>query len=240
MKSFNAGVADRLGHYVYRLIDPRDGQTFYIGRGQRNRVFAHIRAELKLRDDEDELSEKLETIKKIIEAGLEVIHVIHRHGMDEDTAAEVEAALIDATRGLTNVASGHGSNERGPAHVKELQDRYGLKIMEIDPNHRLLVIKVRQRSVDEKGSLYHAVRGCWLVAPERADRAEYVLAIVEGVCRGVFRPDGPWKPCEGRERRYEFDGHAVFGEIAERYVGKLIPENMRKQGMAAPFLYAGC
>ena len=31
MKKFSKGVAEQLKHYVYRLIDPRDGQTFYIG-----------------------------------------------------------------------------------------------------------------------------------------------------------------------------------------------------------------
>ena len=30
---------------VYRLIDPRNGETFYVGRGKGNRVFSHIRAD---------------------------------------------------------------------------------------------------------------------------------------------------------------------------------------------------
>jgi hypothetical protein len=28
---FTKEVADALGYYVYRLIDPRNGQTFYVG-----------------------------------------------------------------------------------------------------------------------------------------------------------------------------------------------------------------
>jgi uncharacterized protein len=43
--SFPPEVAARLGTYVYRLIDPRSGETFYVGKGRGNRVFAHIRAE---------------------------------------------------------------------------------------------------------------------------------------------------------------------------------------------------
>ncbi|MCR2307669.1 hypothetical protein NSX65_32680, partial [Salmonella enterica] len=38
---FPSGVIEHLGWYVYRLIDPRDGSTFYVGKGKGNRVFAH-------------------------------------------------------------------------------------------------------------------------------------------------------------------------------------------------------
>src|SRR5437762_8658205 len=92
-ESFPADVASKLGTYVYRLIDPRNGETFYVGKGQGNRVFAHIHEEQSL--DGDELSDKLKRIRDIRLAGFEVAHVIHRHGMNEQTGFEVEAALMD-------------------------------------------------------------------------------------------------------------------------------------------------
>jgi hypothetical protein len=94
IESFPAEVAGQLKTYVYRLIDPRNGETFYIGKGQGNRVFSHIRAEQDL--EGDDLDNKIKRIREIRLAGCEVAHVIHRHGMDEKTALEVEAALIDA------------------------------------------------------------------------------------------------------------------------------------------------
>ena len=42
MDDFPDEVAGQLGHYVYRLVDDRE-VTFYVGKGQRNRAFAHIR-----------------------------------------------------------------------------------------------------------------------------------------------------------------------------------------------------
>ncbi len=79
-------------YYVYRLIDPRNGETFYVGKGKDNRVFQHAKAEPGA--IADELTEKLKRIREIRNTGFEVAHVIRRHGMDEDTAFEVEAALI--------------------------------------------------------------------------------------------------------------------------------------------------
>ena len=36
MNGFPEACFDTLGCYVYRLIDPRNGKTFYIGRGRGN------------------------------------------------------------------------------------------------------------------------------------------------------------------------------------------------------------
>ena len=40
---FPQEVVEALGCYVYRLIDPRNGETFYVGRGRGQRVFAHVK-----------------------------------------------------------------------------------------------------------------------------------------------------------------------------------------------------
>ena len=54
---FTLDVQNELNYYVYRLIDPRDGSTFYIGKGKGNRIFDHINSAIKLEDDEDELED---------------------------------------------------------------------------------------------------------------------------------------------------------------------------------------
>lgn len=186
INEFPPGVMEHLGWYVYRLIDPRDGSTFYVGKGKGNRVFAHMRGEVAIADDNELLSNKLKQLREIRLAGLEVIHVIHRHGMaDEKTAYEVEAALIDAYPGLTNIMNGAGSNEYGAAHIKELIATYQPETVVFQ--HKVLMISVNRSSKDV--DLYDAVRFSWRVSIERACKAEVILATVRGIVRGVYIAD---------------------------------------------------
>jgi hypothetical protein len=79
VEKFSPGVADKLGCYVYRLIDPRNGMTFYVGRGQSDRVFSHANdvavAATELEDDE--------VLKKTPERG-----VLHADQIERLYAAE--------------------------------------------------------------------------------------------------------------------------------------------------------
>src|SRR5438309_92458 len=122
---FSKHVSDKLGYYVYRLIDPRNGETFYVGKGVGNRVFAHVKGEVGA--DDDELTNKVLRIRQIRVAGFEVAHVVHRHGLSEEQALEVEAALIDAYPEATNQIGGRASDERGLMHAKQIIERYEAK-----------------------------------------------------------------------------------------------------------------
>src|SRR5580693_8194802 len=98
---FPSEVAERLKWYVYRLIDPRNGETFYVGKGRGDRIFQHAKNALTPGDDDDDGADlKLQRIKEIKSTGLDVGHVVHRHNMDESTAYQIEAAVIDAFPGL--------------------------------------------------------------------------------------------------------------------------------------------
>ena len=55
----------------------------------------------------------------------------------------MEAALIDAYPGLTNIVGGEGSNDYGPANASELAARYMTGEMEFDPDHKIMVIKIK-------------------------------------------------------------------------------------------------
>jgi hypothetical protein len=251
---FSIEVQKQLGYYVYRLIDPRNGNTFYVGKGKGSRVFAHIQGALKndgALDEEDDEDLKTSTILEIRNAGLEVLHVIHRHGMDNDTALEVEAALIDAYPGLVNKISGKGA-DFGVMNAREIEALYGSKTVDFGGD-KCVIIKTRQSRVDDFG-YYDSVRFAWVANPERLNGADYVICAVNGIVKKVYRTDGPWKAIEpgkitpGFERfgaadidgriRYGFTGGEVTDpHITARYVNRALPQDMRRRGMANPVLY---
>ena len=181
MEKFSPGVADRLGCYVYRLIDPRNGMTFYVGRGRGDRVFSHANGTAAATELEDDESLKKKIIHAIRNDHFEVQHVIHRHGMDEKTAREVEAALIEAYLGLSNVQSGYAP-ERSVQHADQIERLYTAKEAVFLEN--VLMININQRI--EEVPIIDAVRYAWKVSKPRAEKVRYVLAVKRGIIVGAF------------------------------------------------------
>lgn len=235
---FPADVARKLKTYVYRLIDPRNGETFYIGKGKENRVYSHIHVEGNL--EGDELDNKLRRIREIRLGGFEVAHVIHRHGMDDSTAFEVESALIDAYPGLTNLAGGVGGNEFGAMHAREIIQRYAAAVAEF--RHKALLISINRSAAET--SLYEATRYAWKISRSNAKKAEVILATVQGLIVGAFVADN-WLDATsanfpGREEvpgRLGFVGREAPEEMKRMYIGKRVPDEYRKRGAANPIKY---
>lgn len=236
---FPPDVVEKLQTYVYRLIDPRNGETFYVGKGQGNRVFSHIHAEVS--HDGDEIDEKLRRIREIHLAGLEVGHVIHRHGMSEETAVEVEAALMDAYPGLTNIAGGTGSSDYGPMHATEIIRRYSAALADFS-RHKAVLISVNRSALER--SLYEATRYAWKMSKRKAEEAEVVLPTVQGLIVGAFVPE-KWLDAtprnfpgrDGEPGRIGFVGREAPREIVTLYKGKRVPDEYRKRGAANPIRY---
>ena len=235
---FPPDVVPKLKTYVYRLIDPRNGETFYVGKGQGNRVFAHIRDELS--QDGDELSDKLKRIREVRLAGFEVAHVIHRHGMDDATAFEVEAALMDAYPGLSNVAGGTGSSDYGAMHAREIIRRYSAP--PADFRHNAILISVNRSAAET--SLYEATRYAWKISRKKAMQAEVILATQRGLIVGAFVAED-WLPATAQDfpghedapGRWAFIGREAPAELRDQYVGKRVPDEYRKKGAANPIKY---
>jgi hypothetical protein len=160
--------------------------------------------------------------------------------MDEKTAVEVEAGLIDAYPGLTNIVGGAGSSDCGTMHAREIISRYCAEPAVF--RHKALLISVHRSAATT--SLYEATRYAWKVRKSKAKRAEVVLATVRGLIVGAFVAHD-WLEAtaanfpghEDAPGRLGFVGEEAPVKIRRLYVGKRVPDEYRKPGAANPIKY---
>lgn len=199
---FLPAVTERLGSYVYVLIDPRDGRIFHVGSGTGDRCF---------RDPDRAPGErgrsKLATIREIEAAGQRVRIDILRHGLDRKTAATVEAAVTEVL-GSTDPrdhVTGDDTFGVGRMSVGEINKVYGATPVTILPEHPVALICIPpafRRGTDRQ--LYEMTRGWWK-AGARRERARWAFAVSDGVVRAVYRIEG-WEPARAGNR-WGFRGH---------------------------------
>lgn len=239
MKSFSASITESLGFYVYLLIDPETDQVFYVGKGTGNRIFAHLAFAIKSPKETD----KLNKIREIRRKGLEVKYLIHRHGLSEKEAFEVEASLIDfiGLDSLTNRVTGQKSNNRGQMTVTDVIAMYEAPVIKIcEPALLITVNRLFRRGMDAS-SLYEITRGNWVVG-KRRDKVKYAFAIYNGIVRQVYEIDY-WFPVEARDpkqktrQRWRFEG-SISSEM-KHYVGGNV-ENYISLGAQNPIKYVNC
>ena len=236
--AFPPSVIERVGYYVYTLADP-EGKVFYVGKGQGNRVFAHVSESLANPSPKD----KLATIREIHERGGQVRHEIVRHGLDESAAFEVESALIDyiGLDDLTNEVAGAGMEIRGRMTLAEIVAAYSSPpIIIVEPSLLIIVNRLFERNIDA-GRLYEITRGNWVLGTRR-NRATFALSVFRGVVRQVYRIRA-WNQTTARSAtqkvqvRWRFDGEVATD--LQHYVGGNVATYI-KRGAQSPTKYLNC
>lgn len=234
---FPKSVIEKLGYYVYLLIDPETNKVFYVGKGTGNRIFAHINSAISSPLESD----KLDKIRLINSKGLHVKHFIVRHGLTEKEAFEVEAALIDYIdiRDLTNVVAGHHSYDRGLMIITEIIAQYNAPEIEIaEPVILITVNRLYKRNMNED-KLYEITRGDWVVG-ERRNKAKFAFSVYNGVVRQVYEIQ-KWFPIKARSQeaktqdRWRFTG--IVAKDLQHYVGGCVEKYIGSQN---PIKYVNC
>ena len=247
ISKFDSSAIDHLKHYVYRLMDPRSGHTFYVGKGQKNRVFDHLAGDIE-RDGDELLPLKLEMIAAIRKAGLEPHVIIHRHGMDNQTALVVEAALIDAFPELSNLVSGQHSTDFGCRSANEIADLYSAPIADLT-DVRAVLINIRS-SLLKGRSVYDGARYHWVLKSYKANSSGIVVAHDSGFIRGIFQECHWFRDTDDRFKKFWSEGRVPKGRFG--FVGKeasdpklkgllrqrLDPSIYQRRGAANPIRYS--
>lgn len=245
---FDEKTIQKLGYYVYLLVDPRDKMPFYVGKGIGNRVFAHLAGALK---EEEMNSLKYDVIRELHSQGFKPEHLIVRHGLTSDVAYELEAALMDTLQFMqyrkTNIAGGHNSVEKGLMTSDEIIRLYNAEKLDQTSNNCVIINinKKYKRGFTDK-DIYEATRAYWPISDSKVNSLRYVLSEYKGLIVEVFEveewfevetPYNPGSKREGEMRtRYGFNGHVAPESIRSQYINKSIAHH-KKPGAAWPLLY---
>ena len=195
IKLFSEKAVEQLnGFYVYALIDPRNNQVFYIGKGIGNRVFSH---EIESGKSPKSEKAKLKRIQEIEAAGFDVKRIIVNWSMTESEAFAAEAALINmlsflSADMLTNAVAGHHVHEA--MTVEDFDLLYGAEhLKQEDIQHSIMVIKINKlyRKGMNPKELYDIVRGNWRASMGSIQKrnVEYVFGVYNQLIVAVYKPD---------------------------------------------------
>lgn len=187
---FNQYVIEKLGHYVYCLCEPETSKPFYVGKGQGNRIFQH------LKDAENNAIDcpKSKTILEINGSGKKVEPIILRHGLTEDQALLIESCLIDfcgqLKLDLTNQKRGDDSFSFGILHTNEIMRRYSQLELKHLPKGFVL-ININKSYLRDPDEIYNAVKEAWVIKSTRignpsSPKLHTVLAEYKKTIVGVF------------------------------------------------------
>ena len=239
---FSPSVIEKIKYYVYLLKDPETNEVFYVGKGEKNRVFVHVNDALKDQKETDKLHKK---IREIRAKGGTVKYEILRHGLEENEAFEVEAALIDhiGLSELTNKIYGYDASNRGKMSIDEIIAKYCAKLIDIKEPSVLIIINQQFGRNISQDELYEITRGNWVMGEKRRKDAKFAFAIKNGVVRQVYKIN-KWDSInvtdlKGKQKkRWQFEGEVALD--LQHYIGGSVESYLGKKGAQNPIRYVNC
>lgn len=219
---FSTAIIEKINYYIYCLVDPRNQNIFYVGKGKGNRVFQHAKGALigQIID-----SDKISLINEIYQSGLEPIYYILRHNIqNEKQALEYEALAIDLLslvkpnqQPLTNIQGGTHSSEKGLMSLSELKNLYDpqelktdlpVVLITINKNYRKLKQQIKSGEIDNsqvEQEIYERTRGYWKTGSRR-QKAKYAVAVYRGWTLAAYEISRWVEAPIERQGRWGFEG----------------------------------
>lgn len=225
---------EKLGYYVYLLIDPTNNKVFYVGKGHGNRINQHVLGAL---DENLKETEKIKRIREIEKAGFEVKSYILRHELSEKEAFEVESAIIDllGKENLTNIVKGRHSEDKGRMTLEDIKIKYEAEEAEINEQIILININKRYDRKMNKKEIYEATRKHWRVNISRVSKIKIACSVYRGIIREVFMIKR-WLPSKEVKGRYLLEGYVAPSGARKKYINKSVAKYWKK-GSQNPIKY---
>lgn len=97
---------------------------------------------------------------------------------------------------MTNIQAGHHQWDEGIKSTEEINALYDCEPLTTFGKDRLMAVKLNRtyqpkgdvEEVYKRENMYEKARKYWKVNVSRAQSADYVLAVYEGIVRAVFKP----------------------------------------------------
>lgn len=248
---FDEKSIQHLKFYVYLLIDPKTDEPFYVGKGQGNRVYNHIKCSLEV----DVINNKYEEIRRILSEGIQVKHLIVRHGLTETTAFEIESALIDTFKFIPkfqnyirgNIQGGINSIEKGLMTSNEIIRLYNaVPLTEIEKNCVIININKTYKRGSGGNAIYEATKEIWNIKKHRRNKIRFVLSEYKGLIVEVFEVTEWYSKERGYNQGakkygqtylgYGFTGMVADKLVRQRYINKTISP-FKKRGFASVLIF---
>lgn len=153
-------------YFVYLLVDPRNEQIFYIGKGTKKRPYDHIKESYKIKTLNNFKSNR---ITEILNSQYDVNIIYFETELDESEAFKIERLLISTigTKNLTNISGGVRKES-----VKEWAKRNLKNMMPFDT-----WVEKRNIVSDLEKELYHLAKAAYIDISENG-----VLVSIEQKC----------------------------------------------------------
>lgn len=256
---FSIAITEKINYYIYCLVDSRNQNIFYVGKGKGNRVFQHAEGALTGKAKE---TDKISLINEIHQAGGKPLYYILRHNIqDEKQALEYEALAIDLLslvtpnqKPLTNIQTGTHSSEKGLMSLSELKSIYDpqelktdlpIVLITINRNYNDLKRKLKSgeiKQADIEQEIYNRTRGYWKMS-QRREKVKYAVAVYRGWTLAAYEIERWVEAPPHRLGRWGFDGKILSKDspIYQELVDKLTyPINKDYKAPQNPIVYRNC
>lgn len=257
--TFGPDALLELGTYVYALVDPRDHEVFYVGKGVEHRWLSHIKSADGATEDDPGL--KLSRIREIHSAGMAVgVHFLRRQIPSDKLALELEALAIDvlvlgnkldSTKygALTNKVLGHEAIGKRYMSLAEAAHTFiAEEIGEvIEPVIMLNLARTWTPEMSPE-ELWEFTRNAWQVGSRR-EGAKFAFAVSFGVVRAVYQiagwrercePDRNWRDDIGKKPRWIIESE--HAPVSDPSMAKYLQKSVKRyiNNPQWPFLYINC
>ena len=200
-------------------------------------------------------TEKLNHIQSILKKHKSVEHVIVRHGLNEKTAYQIEASLIDTFRFIPtfndfvsgNIQGGMNSIENGLMSCEELKRKYNAFPLNSIPSNTIIInINGSYKNASGTDKIYMATKERWRMKDPRAGHIKFVLSQFKGLIVEVLEVN-KWYAIERQYntgskksgqtyKGYGFDGQVTSNKVRDIYINKSVAHK-KKRGASNPIIY---